>query len=53
MGELSLGRPKCGHGRVIEAAAYYWLLNGGWRLNKWSLNAGSTVMVALSMCLLL
>ena len=70
MGKLSLGRPTCGHGHLIEAAACnrglrshsflqlfgdfdYWLLNGGWRLNKWPLNAGSTVMVALSMCLLL
>ena len=51
MGKLSLGRPKCGHGHLIEAAACnrglrshsflqlfgdfdYWLLNGGWRLNK-------------------
>ena len=31
----------------------YWLLNRGWWLNKWLLNAGSTVIVMLSMCLLL
>ena len=64
MGKLSLGRPKCGHGHLIEAAAcnrglrshLFLQLFGDfdyWLLNKWPLNAGSTVMVALSMCLLL
>ena len=54
IGELSLGRPKGGRGRLIEVRIYniilqlfrdfdYWLLNRGWPLN-----GGSTVKMKIN-----
>ena len=60
MGELSFGRPKAGHGRLIEVALDrvvidhcflqlfrdfdYLPRNGVWPFNRWPLNGGVTLL---------